>query len=329
MPGLISDWKQFHDDVIAHFCGDEPLFLSRIGGSDTDALIDYLRLETGDQQSLQSHIRARLHVVEIFNGFYDLKGDKVASYFKYLDELHRCYLSMKMATFVHTHFISTFFPEAVHKRYFTADVPNREAMQKFVDQIVRADGFIGGYPYSFIESIVMHKYTLFHAFSKVLSGRTVLVICPFEESIHANFKNRKSFFKYDYAYPDFELKTINTPVTYYGIDNSQYPHDNWFETVDALKQQVRDSTFDIALMACGSYAMPLGNFIEQEMKKKAIYVGGVLQLYFGIIGKRYENQFFLDQINREHFIQPIEREKYLAQIPTAETAIRDAFGAYF
>jgi hypothetical protein len=329
MAGLSSDWKQFYDDVITQFSQDQPVFLSRIGGSDTDALIDYLSLKAHDPESLSSHLRAHLHVVEKFNGFYDLKGDKLASYIRYLNELRRCYLSTKMATLVHTHFVSTFFPEAINEQFFTANVPNRATMEKFLDQIVRADGFIGAYPYSFIETAVRHKHSLFQAFSTILAGKAVLVICPFEETIHANFENRNLFFKHDYVYPDFVLKTINTPITYHGIDESSYPNANWFETVDALKRQVRDSKFDIALMACGSYAMPLGDFIERELKKKAIYVGGVLQLYFGIMGKRYENPFFLDQINREYFIQPIEREKYLSLIPTSETTIRDAFGAYF
>ena len=329
MGGLISDWKTFHDDVVTNFSRDEPLFLARIGGSDTDAMIDYLSFKTRDRDALYSHIQRHLHVVEKFNGFYDLTDDKYSSYFRYLNELHDCYLSMKMATFVHTYFVSTFFPTAIHERFFTADVPNRQTMEKVVGRIVNANGFIGAYPYSFIESTIAHKYTLFQALSKLLVGKTVLVLCPFEESIRANFRNRDLFFKHDYVYPDFHLETVNTPITYGGIEESSYPNTNWFETVEALKGQIRNVKFDIALMACGSYAMPLGGFIERELKKKAIYVGGVLQLYFGIMGQRYENEFFLNQINREYFIQPIEREKYLSLIPTGDTAIRDAFGAYF
>jgi len=35
---------------------------------------------------------------------------------------------------------------------------------------------------------------------------------------------------------------------------------------------------------------------------KVTYIGGLLQLYFGIMGRRYRNQFFTDLINAEYFI---------------------------
>jgi hypothetical protein len=75
--------------------------------------------------------------------------------------------------------------------------------------------------------------------------------------------------------------------------------------------------------------MPLGVFIEQTMHRKAVFVGGVLQLFFGILGRRYDNPYFLDQINAEHFIRPVEVERYRDQVNVPEEYPRDAFGAYF
>ena len=329
MRRLISDEAVFQSDVVSYFSADAPLFLSRIGGSDTSALLDFLSVERADAAALDAHVHTYLPYVERFNGFYDRGSDKRGSYLRYLDELRACYLSMRMATFVHTHLISTFFPNSIHPNFFTADVPNLPTLNALVEEIVGKPDFIGAYPYLFIERCVHNQYTLFRNFTTILSGKTVLVLCPFGESIEANFKNRNSFFKGGYEYPDFKLKIINTPITYAGMDPANYPHDDWFATADALKELIRGVEFDVALMACGSYAMPLGVFIEQDMKKKAIYVGGVLQLLFGVIGRRYENPFFLDQINREHYIQPIERQRYLDVIPTEDSAAREAFGAYF
>ena len=51
---------------------------------------------------------------------------------------------------------------------------------------------------------------------------------------------------------------------------------------------IKDLDFDIALLGCGGYGLPLCNFIYTKMKKSAIYIGGGLQLLFGVMGQRWE-----------------------------------------
>ena len=75
--------------------------------------------------------------------------------------------------------------------------------------------------------------------------------------------------------------------------------------------------------------MPLGVHVAGELERKAIYVGGVLQLYFGIMGRRYDNPFFVDQINVDKFIHPLERERYGKFIPLHDNAAREAFAAFY
>ena len=41
---FISDLKYCFDDIVSKLQGDESIFISRIGGSDTDAVADYLRV---------------------------------------------------------------------------------------------------------------------------------------------------------------------------------------------------------------------------------------------------------------------------------------------
>jgi len=143
-----------------------------------------------------------------------------------------------------------------------------------------------------------------------------------------NFKNRHQFFG-NYSYPDFSLLTYNTPITYEGLPEEFYPDADWFETLARMKREISDLDFDIALLSCGSYAMPLGIFIRDVLLKKAIYVGGCLQLFFGVMGRRYENPFFLDQINATAFIHPVERDRFLAHCTIGPETAREAFGAYF
>ena len=65
--------------------------------------------------------------------------------------------------------------------------------------------------------------------------------------------------------------------------------------------------FDIALIGCGGYGIPLAGFIYDKLKKPAIQIGGGLQLLFGVMGKRWENTEMWETIIREQeckFIKP-------------------------
>jgi hypothetical protein len=65
--------------------------------------------------------------------------------------------------------------------------------------------------------------------------------------------------------------------------------------------------FDIALIGCGGYGVPLAGFIYNKLKKQAIQIGGGLQLLFGVMGKRWENTEMWETIIREQeckFIKP-------------------------
>jgi hypothetical protein len=61
--------------------------------------------------------------------------------------------------------------------------------------------------------------------------------------------------------------------------------------------------FDIALISAGSYAMYIGDFIHTSMKKNTIYIGGVLNVFFNIYGKRYDTIFYNNIINLEYQIK--------------------------
>ena len=74
-------------------------------------------------------------------------------------------------------------------------------------------------------------------------------------------------------------------------------------------EKIKD-TFDIALCSCGGY----GNLVCAELyklDKSAIYVGGVLQMFFGIYGNRWltERPDVLRLFMNQHWSRPSETEK--------------------
>ena len=169
---------------------------------------------------------------------------------------------------------------------------------------------------------------MFRLFSEVLPGKRVLALTPFEISIRANFSNRTRFFP-EFEYPEYELLTYNTPITYAGLPPDFYPDQDWFETVERIKGDLCNLEFDIALMSCGAYSMPLGLYIRDILGKKAIYVGGCLQLFFGITGRRYQDPYFIDQIDPSAFIFPLERERFLPFANVGPKTVVEAFGGTF
>jgi hypothetical protein len=68
--------------------------------------------------------------------------------------------------------------------------------------------------------------------------------------------------------------------------------------------------FDIALCSCGGYGNPVVGFIH-SIGKSAIYVGGVLQMYFGVLGGRWEHerQDIVELYKNEYWTRPSEEER--------------------
>ena len=62
--------------------------------------------------------------------------------------------------------------------------------------------------------------------------------------------------------------------------------------------------FDVALLGCGAYNLPLCAFIKGTMKKPAVYLGGDCQIFFGISGRRWENNEYVNNHKNEYWIYP-------------------------
>lgn len=135
-----------------------------------------------------------------------------------------------------------------------------------------------------------------------LRGKKVLVIHPFEKSIQTNYKKRKVFFKNPEFLPEFDLITLKAVQTL--ADNKVVSYHNWFEALESMKKQMNGIDFDIALIGAGAYGFPLAAYAK-ELGKKALHIGGMLQLYFGIRGKYYD-QF---RYHNKYWTRPLDEEK--------------------
>lgn len=120
--------------------------------------------------------------------------------------------------------------------------------------------------------------------TKALKNKRVLVVHPFSETIEQQYLKRKYLFKKE-VLPDFELKTFKAVQTIAG--NTSDFH-SWFDALDYMKSEIDRIDFDICLIGCGAYGFHLAAHVKRS-GRKAIHLGGSLQLLFGIKGKRWED----------------------------------------
>jgi hypothetical protein len=311
----------------------QPLFVSRIGGTDTDAVANYFTRDLSPS-SMEQHYSKFIPICKSFNGFYSFRDEK-SDYDRYIAELDFCYRRSRFLTVGGKKLQSVFFPGNLNANQLLQLQQRKHILSPSILELSQymksllAFELIDCTSYVFVGKVIKGNYTLFRLLSQVLEGKRVLIVSPFERSIMANFANRTRFFKGDYKYPEFTPLFVNSPITYSGLPPELYPHQSWHETLDHLKHQVSGMDFDIALLACGSYALPIGTLIAEKLGRQALYIGGLLQLFFGIAGRRYQDDFFLSQINADVQIEPLEKNRHIEHISIEADAPTEAFGAYF
>lgn len=144
----------------------------------------------------------------------------------------------------------------------------------------------------------------FYSWTKALEGKRVLVIHPFARSIEEQYKRIDKIYP-NGEVPHFELQTIQAVQSVGGLSDQ---FSSWFEALDYMVLEIKERKFDIALIGCGAYGFPLAVNVKR-MGKKAVHVGGALQLFFGIKGKRWVGRPLYDSYINEYWINPSMDEK--------------------
>ena len=117
-----------------------------------------------------------------------------------------------------------------------------------------------------------------------LRGKKLLIISPFVESIREKIDEREKIYGID-LFPECEFTFLKPPQTQGSEDSELFTVE-----LEKFKNNVEDilkkDGFDIALCSCGGYGNLICDFIY-SLGKSSIYIGGVLQMYFGIYGERW------------------------------------------
>jgi hypothetical protein len=138
-----------------------------------------------------------------------------------------------------------------------------------------------------------------------LAGRRVLVVHPFYASILEQYREkRQMLFANPLVLPDFELQVVAPPQTLAPMTGG---YATWQDALDRLVDRVLQQEFDVALLGCGAYGLPLGAAIKAA-GKQAIHLGGALQVLFGIRGRRWEKIPSIASLMNEQWVRASKEE---------------------
>lgn len=291
-------------------------FWGRLGGSDFDAIARYYDASFTSQRfaGISSRIFRDRQRVRNLNGFFDLnKKTFGGNYLAYLEELNAANIITNGFMFANASLIS----------HFQEPKTNFNSTFRYADTLAEKKDLVN---YGIIEGI----WPFLRSLKDWGAGKKILVVSPFSESI--KFQHTRSGDLINgYEFPKFELLTYNTPITYNSAKDIRDKAlkartSNWNLELSLMKSEILSLDFDIALLSCGSYATPIGAAIQAQ-GKKAIYLGGVLNVFFNIFGARYDNRFVEQLSNPKTRIDPLESQEF-AHLQGGRNLRNEALRAY-
>jgi hypothetical protein len=145
--------------------------------------------------------------------------------------------------------------------------------------------------------------------TQALAGRKVLVVHPFARTIESQYRKRRLLFEHEML-PEFQLQTMRAVQS---IAGERTPFESWFAALQWMKDAMDGMDYDICLIGCGAYGFPLAAHAKRR-GRKAVHLGGSLQLLFGIRGNRWESPKYHDtydysRLMNEHWVRPDEAER--------------------
>lgn len=142
-----------------------------------------------------------------------------------------------------------------------------------------------------------------------LKGKHILILHPFVHTIQQQLHRLKE------VYPDrdwfegssFEL--IRPPFTLAGNHGNMDWKEHYEKCISVIREAYEKQPFDVALIGAGGYGMLFSHFLYKELQVSSLYIGGALQLFFGIIGKRWFTNKRVMALVNDTWTRPLTEDK--------------------
>lgn len=268
---------------------DKPCMIARFGSTEMICLLNYLAVKQSKTDIL-GFIRGEqkswwweeniISQMQMWSGFFPPKIDKIEEFCKLM--LQDIPLTDILGSWL------------AGENYFEKELLNTKKV--FLD--------------------LLNPFFSIAPWTKALENKKILVVHPFSETIKKQYAKRELLFKNHDVLPRFKLNTIKAVQS---CANNSTQFADWFEALNYMKAEIDKHDYDICLIGAGAYGFPLAAHVKRR-GKKAIHLGGSLQLLFGIRGKRWEDPNYgveewgiqygsYTNLINEYWVRPGEGEK--------------------
>ena len=288
---LLNSEAEISQLILKKINSKKPFFLGRIGGSDFE-IISKIFLKNDLKDNINFNYQS-YNILKEYNGYFD-KKENYLNLQDFYDKMIDSYKNMDICSFGNLKLINQ-----IEENEFD------ESNGFFINELIKEKQMFN---YSHFEKVDL----ILDFLSKLEKGSRVLIVSPFMESIE--FQKRKLHLLFpDYDLTNIEIITLNTQITYNSSfeDLNHITSENFLQECKIIENQLEKLDFDLALLSCGSYAMPVGSFIKSKLKKRSIYIGGILNVLFGIYGERFDTSFYRKKVNQKYIIEPLENSQIL------------------
>jgi hypothetical protein len=157
-----------------------------------------------------------------------------------------------------------------------------------------------------IDARALEPYYFEDSWMPALKGKRILIVHPFSKTFAKQVPNLKKVFPKKAWFEDCDLQFIQPPLTLAGNHDDR----DWQDHLQPFLESLRGlKEFDIALVAAGGYGMLISDFIFIQLGKSVMYVGGALQIFFGVIGKRWFKNKEILKMTNDDWIRPLTDDK--------------------
>jgi hypothetical protein len=168
-----------------------------------------------------------------------------------------------------------------------------------------------------IEPFYFMDHPDYHYNDIFVNKKVLLITSHYETTKQQISKNAKIFNK-----PIFDESTefhiYKPPQQHCGNNDSN----SWIFHYEKMKNDLielkKTFDFDIALLSCGGFGMLMSDFIYSDLKTSVMYIGGGLQIYFGIMGNRWENHPIISKFQNDNWTSVLDCDKPKTLIHNSE-----------
>lgn len=258
-PERLTDHEKASDLIFDILSSDSPKMIARFGSSELDVLSNYMGVRGGPGKFLD---------------YITCKQDQWWWVKAKVDNIVNC---------------SGFFPkeEWAFKRYcnlMLEDMGQLDLLGSWVKSECFFKERLANVPK--VHLALLEPWFGSRPWTRILEGKKVLVVHPFAAQIEDQyFNHREELFPGTQILPQFKLQTVQA-VQSLGGTNGDFT--SWFEALEWMESEIDKCDYDICIIGCGAYGFNLAAHVKRS-GKKAVHLGGVTQMLFGIKGNRWED----------------------------------------